>query len=387
MTETAIVHTDISDSRAAGSSLGEQISAEMQARPDALIVFASAQHDYASLLESIDSACRPARMVGCSSAGEFTSEVPHEHSACAVALRSAEMRFSSGLGRGLAADRASAARDIVASFQGLSGHDYVHRTVLVLTDALAGHAEELVDELTLLTGGTYQLVGGGAGDDARFDRTHVFSGVEAVSNAAVGLEILSNKPLGVGVCHAWEPTSPGMRVTASDGMRLVSLNAFPAVQAFEEHASATGQAFDMADPLPFFLHNVLGINTGVGYKLRVPLSVEEDGSVLCAAEVPVGSTVHIMSAGESAPSEAAKRAVESAIEAMDGSAPGIALFFDCVATRLRMGREFGPELEAVQQALGPGRFAGCNTYGQIARAEGQFSGFHNCTAVVCIFPA
>jgi hypothetical protein len=51
-----------------------------------------------------------------------------------------------------------------------------------------------------------------------------------------------------------------------------------------------------------------------------------------------------------------------------------------------MGKEFGFELEAVQHALGSAQYAGFNTYGQIARAEGQFSGFHNCTAVVCIIP-
>jgi hypothetical protein len=37
---------------------------------------------------------------------------------------------------------------------------------------------------------------------------------------------------------------------------------------------------------------------------------------------------------------------------------------------------------AAPDALG----AGFNSYGQIVRAEGQFSGFHNCTAVVCVFP-
>jgi hypothetical protein len=30
--------------------------------------------------------------------------------------------------------------------------------------------------------------------------------------------------------------------------------------------------------------------------------------------------------------------------------------------------------------------AGCNTYGQVASIEGQLSGFHNCNAVVCVFP-
>jgi hypothetical protein len=57
-----------------------------------------------------------------------------------------------------------------------------------------------------------------------------------------------------------------------------------------------------------------------------------------------------------------------------------------VATRLRLGRAFDDELAACGDLLQPARFVGCNTYGQIARAEGQFGGFHNCTAVVCAFP-
>jgi hypothetical protein len=64
----------------------------------------------------------------------------------------------------------------------------------------------------------------------------------------------------------------------------------------------------------------------------------------------------------------------------------VAFLFDCVATRLRLGQEFGVELAAVQNELGGVQFAGFNTYGQIAQCEGQFNGFHNCTAVVCVLP-
>jgi hypothetical protein len=84
--------------------------------------------------------------------------------------------------------------------------------------------------------------------------------------------------------------------------------------------------------------------------------------------------------------EAAATATRAAVERLNGHAPEVAIFFDCVATRLRMGREFGSELKAVEEVLGTARFAGCNTYGQVARAEGQFGGFHNCTAVVCVLP-
>ena len=71
---------------------------------------------------------------------------------------------------------------------------------------------------------------------------------------------------------------------------------------------------------------------------------------------------------------------------LQGQRPAVALFFDCAATRLRMGQEFGLELRSLEGALGPALYAGCNTFGQIARTEGQFSGFHNCAAVVCVIP-
>ncbi len=58
-----------------------------------------------------------------------------------------------------------------------------------------------MEDLTRLTAGTYQFVGGGAGDDARFQQTHVFYGTEAYTDAAVALEILSHKPIGFGVGH------------------------------------------------------------------------------------------------------------------------------------------------------------------------------------------
>ncbi len=52
-----------------------------------------------------------------------------------------------------------------------------------------------------------------------------------------------------------------------------------------------------------------------------------------------------------------------------------------------MGEVFGFELDSVARVLGGAQLVGCNTYGQIARAEGQFGGFHNCTAVVMVLPS
>lgn len=387
MTESVTTISSATDSAQAGAELGAAIRKGLNgAAADAIIVFASAQHDYEQLLRALVDASGTEVIVGSSSAGEFTNMSRGVGHVSALALRSTRMQFSIGLGRDITDAPAVAARQAVSSFKGLMGRPMPYRSALVMTDALAGHTDAVIEEMTLATGGNYRFFGGGAGDDGLFEKTHVFAGTQAVSNAVVALEMLSMQPIGVGVSHGWVPAGGGLRVTEVEGARLVSLNGAPAVQAFEEHAEVTGQPFDLQKPLPFFLHNILGIESGGTYRLRVPLGVDAEGTVTCAAAIPQGAVVHIMKTTEESAILAAEQATRSALEALGGRKPGAALVFDCVATRMRIGRGFDNELKACADLLTPAGFVGCNTYGQIARAEGQFGGFHNCTAVVCVLP-
>lgn len=387
MTKSAVAYSILAGSTETGRDLGRQLNEGLAGKPpDALIVFASARYDYSELLKSLDDACHPRLLVGCSSAGEFTSDHSGDSAASAIALTSDDLRFNAALGQGLRSDRNGTTASLIASFEGLTNHNYLYRSALVLTDALAGEADTLVEQLTVLTAGTYQFFGGGAGDDGLFSRTHVFYGTAAYNDAVVALEILSNKPVGIGVSHGWLPATPALRLTEVEGMSMISLNATPALEIFQEHASDTGQVLDAAQPLPFFLNNIVGIASDSGYKLRVPLGINPNGAVPLAAGAPTGSTLHIMQTSAQSSAVAAAEATRSALAQLNGHKPHVALFFDCVATRLRMGQNFGQELAALQAELGDVDFAGCNTYGQIARAEGQFNGFHNCTAVVCVLP-
>lgn len=386
MTSSRTALTAEPDSRLAGLELGGAMRAAFDGAPaDAVVVFSSAQHDHSRLLAALSEAAGTAVIVGSSSAGEFTHAGRGEGYVSALGLRSRTMRFAVGVGRELSQRPREAARRVVDGFAGDAG-TLPHRAALVMTDALAGHTDALIEELTLATGGDYRFFGGGAGDDGRFHKTHVFAGTEAISDAVVALEILSSEPLGIGVSHGWLPASAGLRVTEVDGMRLVGLNGAPAAHAFAAHAQASGQRFDPSDPLPFFLHNVLGIRSGDGFRLRVPLALNADGSVVCAAAIPEGAIVHIMETSAESAVRAAERATQAAMSGLNGRRPAAALVFDCVATRLRMGRAFDDELRACADLLGSAGFVGCNTYGQIARAEGQFAGFHNCTAVVAVLP-
>ncbi|MEO6525983.1 MAG: FIST N-terminal domain-containing protein [Gemmatimonadaceae bacterium] len=387
MTEVAIVQTHLSG-RAAGEALGHQIRAQIAGPPDALIVFATPKSDHSALLEALAETTGTRTIVGCSSAGEFTSDGAGQGLTNVTAIRASSMRFTASVGTGISHDYARAAHELVGRFNAEMLPEFPFRVALVLVDALAGHAEELVDAMTLATGGTYRFFGGGAGDDAAFQRTQVFCGTQVYDDAAVALEIVSQKPVGIGARHGWTAASPPLRVTQSDAAHVVSLNAAPAVEAFEDHAEGSAQRFDRADPMPFFLHNIVGVETSGGYKLRVPLGIAEDGAIVCAAEVPAGATARIMSTSGACAADAAADATRDAMAQVtrEGGSPKAALFFDCVATRLRLGQAFDQELDAVSAELGGLPFAGFNSHGQIVRSEGQFSGFHNCTAVVCVLP-
>lgn len=386
-TTVAVSHTSLQDAHKAGNYLAAEVLDKLHGKaPDLLIVFASPQYPYQELLSSLEEACTPLLMVGCSSAGEFSGCKDSNSSVAVLAIKAEDMLFHAALGTGIRTDVGKALEQIMPAFTGVDHPEFPYRNAMVLTDALAGYTDEIIHEITLRTGGTYQLFGGGAADDARFHQTHVFMGNSVHDDAIVVVEMLSKRPMGLGVRHGWEPRGTAFRVTESDGNRVISLNATSPAEVFEAHAELTGQTFKRDDPMPFFLHNVLGIDTGDGYKLRVPLSLNADGSISCAAAVPTGATVRLMVASAASACEAASLASKAALQGLQGARLAGSLLFDCAATRLRLGREFGDELAAVSQTLGSSNFAGCNTYGQIARAEGQFSGFHNCTAIVCAIP-
>lgn len=386
MTKSAVVFTLLTNGKDAGQDLGKKINDKFGDQvPDVVIVFASSVYDYTSLLKSLKDTCNTKLLVGSSSAGEFTSSDFATDSACAVAISSPDIQFKAGLATDLKKDR-KLASDQLAQVLSTDEYEYQYHSAMIFADALSGYTDELIELLTESTMGRYQFFGGGAGDNANFQSTHVFYDTGAFSDAAVILEILSNKPIGVGAAHGWTAVGQRMRVTETDGMKLVSLNAQPAAEVFAAHATATGQQFDPDQPIPFFLHNILGIEVAGDFKLRVPLAVLPDGSVAMASDIPSGSYVSFMATDNSCSKQAAIDAASAAMEQLVDHKPSVALFFDCVATRLRMGKEFDFELEKVSQTLNGVNFAGCNTYGQVARINGQFSGFQNCTAVVCVIP-
>ncbi len=126
--------------------------------------------------------------------------------------------------------------------------------------------------------------------------------------------------------------------------------------------------------------------------IRDPITVDDKGSITCAAEIPEGSEVRLMVGSREEAVKVAKIAAQDAIAQLGGSAPKAVIIFNCIARNKLFGDKSGDEIDAIQQAVGKDvPLIGFYTYGEQAPLGGEVrnieqcnSAFHNETVVICV---
>lgn len=360
---------------------------------DMVFVFASTKYDYPGLLAGIREVTNGAPLMGCSTAGEFTHEDVSHRCVAVMAVRSESIRFQLALGRGLRKDQRRAVVDAFRGFrqahaaaraEGLS-----HATCFVCTDGLAGRGEELVDLVHAETGMLAQIVGGAAGDDAKFSRTDVFSGDQHHTDALVVAFAFSRSPIGLGVRHGLNAATGSMIVTRAGGTLLQEIDGKPALAAYEAFASSMGETLTVQNREAFMMVHHVGMLTPTGeYKIRAPLQVRADGSLVMASEVPAGAAITIMRGTKEGLVTAAELAARSAMANLGGCRPAGVLVFDCICRRMFLGDDYERQVAAFRSVVGPDvPVIGWETYGEIAMTPSQQTGWHNSTTVLAILPA
>lgn len=380
---------------AAGEALGRGAAEEARrgfdGSPRLGVVFATSQTDLSALVRGAQQVLGgDLPLIGCSTAGEFTGERVSAGGVALALLGGEGVDVAVGLADGL---RKNTPRAVATLSRALRSNrpspvgEEGHRTAFLLCDGLAGNGEGLVDELAVELGGNVAIAGGAAGDDAAFQQTKVFLGDRILEDAVVAAEVTSPQRIGIGVNHGWCAASAPGTVTAAEGGRLIAIDDRPAIRFYEDYAAARGIELTPENRNQFVFTHELGIvlmNNEL--KVRAPLSVNDDGSINCATEVPVGQQVRIVVGDHDVIVAAAKTAALNAVGDLGGRRPAGAIVFDCVARKMVLGDGFRREVDAFRDVI-QAPLVGFNTYGEIARVRGQLSGFHNTTAVVAVFPS
>src|SRR5262245_18573958 len=354
------------------------------------LVFAGPDHDLPELMTVGRATCE--NLIGCTTAGEFTAGGLTHGGVSAVLVASDDLEhrvaFATGLktGHGRVADEL--ARDFQEAQKLAAAHRRLASTTILLTDGLAGTAEKALTALSDRTGFAQQIVGGAAGDEARFRQTMVAAGSRSAPDAVAALHVFSNKSWGVGIGHGLQPASKTMQVTRPDANVLREIDGRPAFDVYREHAASRGVQLQASDAGPFLIGNELGVYLFDRlHRARAPLAVGADGSLNLAAEVPQGATVCILDGKPDSMLSAAHDAAKEAARRLGGGQAAGVVVFDCVCRGMILKERFQQEIEAIRDVFGDVPVAGFLTYGEIARYGGKLDGWHNTTAVVVAIPA
>ncbi len=173
------------DSAAAVASLKQSLG-----DPDVKLVlyFASSQYEPATLARQMAAAFPDAALLGCTTAGEIVSGHLFDQSLVAMALGSELVKqVHVALAENVATDARSATKAALSRLETSTGSklpalDAARVCGLILCDGLSGAEETIMDELGNQSDLTF--IGGSAGDDLQFKRTHVFVGGKTYSNVA-----------------------------------------------------------------------------------------------------------------------------------------------------------------------------------------------------------
>ena len=384
-----------------GKTLGRNVAEEARkkmadAEPGLALLYLSSRLALQETLAGVRETLGDVPLIGCTTAGEFTeSAVDKESAALALFSRTPDYRFHVTLAEGLKDDPTGCVQKAVDA---VPARDAVfpHRGAVLLHDGLAGRGEEAVMSATAILGPDVHFSGGAAADDLAFEKTHILFNDRVVTDAVALAVIDSKKPLAYGVKHGHSPVTEELTVTKAKDTVLYEVNGEPAwdvwIRLLADEAKSVGidvtQLKDASSVGQFLLRYELGLATDQGeYKVRIPLSKNEDGSLNFACTIFEGAKFRIMKSPKEDQIRSAETSAKLAKEKMGGHAIAGALVFDCVCRGLILGDDFYKGVDAVKRIIGDVPLIGFETYGEICRRTGQLSGLHNTTTVVVLLPA
>jgi hypothetical protein len=351
--------------------------------PALVIAFASSELDLPLLVEDLRRSVEAETpVVGCTTAGEISSDGPTDGGVVVVAFGGPDFSVAAAVAENVSTGLRGAGAKVAGAVSRLD--DRPHRILLLLTDGLAGDQQEIVRGAYSVVGAQVPLVGGCAGDDQHMKTTSVFYDGRVITNAIVGVAIGSTAPFGIGVRHGWRRVGEPILVTSSIGTRVLTLDDEPALDVYLRRLGAPPEAAtDPAEFARFAMTHPLGLSRRSGEEVRFIASADfANRSLHCIAQVPQGGLAWIMDGDDESVLAATDGACADALAQLGGDAAKGVLAFDCIARRGVLGDEgIAREVEHISTGVRGAPVAGFYSYGEIARTKGT-GGFHNQTLVV-----
>ena len=380
------------DPRETAARAAAEALEKLGCRPDLCMMYASTHYDTAGAVEGIRSVIgQDVQIIGCSSSGEFT-ETAVEHGSIAIGLISSDS-FSFQ-----AAARSGLRNDTYALFDLLyrDVKDIVEEagttSVIMLIDGFSGRGEEAVFSAFTTFDVDAHIVGGSASGNLDLQTTRVIANETILTDGVSICVIKGGSPFITSVHHGHTPISDPLIATKTRENVIQTINNRPAWDVWKEKTREKAllmgidpeKLSEKSEIARLLITFELGLLTEEGYKIRVPLSKNGDGSINFACTIPEGTVFRIMGAERDDQIRSAGEAARRAREELGNRKAVGALVFDCCCRAVILEDRFREAVHAIRNELPGIPILGFETLGEICMNPARLSGFHNTTTVIVL---
>ncbi|KKU79870.1 MAG: hypothetical protein UY04_C0001G0020 [Parcubacteria group bacterium GW2011_GWA2_47_7] len=347
---------------------------------DALIVFGSTTFDQDALVAGVTSVAPNAILIGCSTAGEISSEGFSTYNTVVVmAICSDQARFWGAIGNHILWN-ARLAGEECANTLTYNSNGYIS-SCLTFLDVLSGSGDETIRGMTNKLGDTFPVTGGASGDEMLFFETYQYLQNKVYRGSIVGMGLSGDYHTASVAMHGFLPIGISRVATRSEGTTLFELDGKPASSIYEEyfgedhvHELHDGllPALAVAYPLGVFTDD----NNDV--VLRNPIFVDQKGAMTFASGIPEKSEIRLMISDIDRGLETAERAAREVLKKLQGRTPKAIIVVNSAARKKMFGLRADEEIEIIQRIIGRDvPIAGYYSYAQVGGQSGERVQIHN----------
>ncbi|QIP15856.1 histidine kinase [Spirosoma aureum] len=256
--------------------------------------------------------------------------------------------------------------------------------IILISDGGVVNGSDLIEACNRSLNWPVPVIGGLAGDGARFERTLVGANQNPDSGKVVGIGLYgADLKVGHGSMGGWDVFGPEREVTKSSYNELYQIDDRIALDLYKDYLGK------YADGLPgtaLLFPLSIRITPDSQPLVRTILSInEKTKSMIFAGDIPEGSRVRFMRANLDRLIEASATAAQASLQQL-GKSPELALLISCVGRKLVLGQRTEEEVEVARDIFGNQPvMTGFYSYGEIAPAGPATPGeLHNQTMTITI---
>ncbi len=243
-----------------------------------LIYFASSKFNHNAISKTMQETFPVSSVFGCSTAGEIISGKMLKNSVVAMAFNSQAIKDV----KIEVVENVKNENDIKKAFDSFGNYFKIPAAEMdpqkfvgvILVDGLSVAEESLIEKVGDLTNVIF--IGGSAGDDLKFEATHVYANGKSYTNSAILALIQPEKEFTFIKTQSFSDLGKPLEVTSADEEKreVITFNNKPASLAYAE---AVGTSVEEASK--HFMHNPVGLIVEDEPYVRSPQQILSNGSM------------------------------------------------------------------------------------------------------------